>query len=321
LIDCAPEIYLEDRTMTKPGPAAFALFFLAVLLPAGCRTPNIRRAAPRGATSILKQLEALGEERTIALEGDIRGSAHPCCSLLEAFLKAKKNRAPSKIRLVERNLLGLIKNEYAFSGTDVFDEGTLVRLGELLRADTVVIGWGGEKEKKSFAGDPGRGTPTVKDSYWYTTYLHMVAIDIPSGSVIASWSFFPGSASGICSRISPWIRRNDVVVVQQTLDDQIKGALLAGLHRGSRRRYRMVVRDLVHLLTREAEVQSSDFFSHSNQDRLRISGATVIVGADSAMGMNLRAIDVRSGEIIGGLPGPFSDHITTAYESPRIFSL
>ncbi len=307
--------------MTVPRPAAFVLFFLALLLPAGCRTPNIRNAAPRGATSILDQLEALGDERTIALEGDIRGSAHPCCSLLEAFLKAKRYRTPSKVRLVERNLLGLIKNEYAFSGTDVFDEGTLVRLGELLKADTVVIGWGGEKEKTYYDRNPDTGESVLTDSYWYTSYLHMVAIDIPSGSIIASWSFFPGSASGICSRISPWIRKNDVVVVQETLDDQIKGALLAGLHRGSRGGYKMVVRDLVHLLTREAEVQSSDFFSHSNQDRLRISGATVIVGADSAMGMNLRAIDVRSGEIIGGLPGPFSDHITTAYESPRIFSL
>jgi len=204
---------------------------------------------------------------------------------------------------------------------DVFDEGTRVRLGELLRADTVVIGWGGEKEKKIYGTDPATGERVLEDSYWYTTYLYLVAIDIPTGRMIASWSFFPAPLSGVADKVCPWIRKGDVVVVQPTLEDEVKGALLAGLLKGSRGRYKVVVRDLVHLLTREAERQSSDFFSSTNQDRLRISGATVIIGADSSMGLNLRAIDVRSGEIIGGLPGPLSEHIETGSDRARLFSL
>lgn len=287
----------------------------------GCQTPNVREAAPRGARAILEQLEARGESRTIALEGDIRGAAHPPCSLMEVFLRAREDRPSKRIQLVERNLLGLIQDEYQLSHKDVFDERTRSRLGELLRADTVVIGWGGEKEKRSYGKDPETGEKVVTDSYWYTSYLHMIAIDIPTGCVIASWSYFNGTASSVASKVSPWLRKGDSVVVQPTLDDEIKGALLAGLHRSSRGRYKVVVRDLLVLLMRESSLQSSDFFSSSNQDRLRIAGATVIIGADSAMGLNLRAIDVSSGAIIAGLPGPLSEHLQTAYQKPKTFTL
>jgi len=307
--------------MRKIETASIVALFLVSALAAGCRTPSIRGAAPRGAAAILDQLEALGEERAIALEGDIRGSAHPPCSMTEVFLKAQGKRKRRNIRLVERNLLNLIRDEYEFSRKDLCDEETLVRLGDLLQADTVVIGWGRENEEKAFRKNPATGERVLHESHWYTTYLHMVAIDVSTGRVIASWSYHSRASSQVSGKVCPWIRDGDVVVIQPTLDDEIKSALLAGLHKGSGGRYQVVVRDLVRLLAREARRQSSDFFSSSNQDLLKISGAGVIVGADSAMGLNLRAIDVRSGEIIGGLPGPLSEHIKTFDDSPRMFSL
>lgn len=286
---------------------------LLIALTAGCQTASIKEAAPRGAAAILAQLEARRDARIVVLESDIRGSAHPRCSMMEAFLDARKKRSASKVKLVERDLLGLIKKEHPHGGNAITDEKTRMRLGELLSADTVVIGWAGENEKLIFDED----AKTLKDKFWYTAYLHMVAIDIPTGSLIASWSHYPGMATSIARRISPWIRKDDVVVVQPSLDDEVKSALLAGLQKGRKGRYTIVVPDLVRFLSRDDRPQPADFFSLSNQERLRDAGVSVILGADTVMGLNLRAVDIRSGEIIDGLNGPLSEHVTTTYDDPE----
>lgn len=234
----------------------------------------------------------------------------------EAFLKARKKRPRSKVKLVERDLLGLISREHPQGGKEITDEKTRMRLGEILSADTVVIGWAGENEKLIFDEDAERGTKKLKDKFWYTAYLHMVAIDIPTGSLIASWSHYPGMASAVSRRICPWIRRDDAVVVQPTLDDEVKSALLAGLHKGQQGRYSIVIPDLVRFLLRGKGQRRDDFFSLSNQDRLRDFGVSLIVGADNVMGFNLRAVDVRSGEIIDGLSGPLSRYVSTTHEEP-----
>ncbi len=301
----------------KNGFVNLSLILAAILFGgAGCRTGTISDNAPYGAEAILRQLEKRGEERTIALEGDIRGSANPPCSLMEAFLKARSRLSCAKVKLVERDLLNLIEDEHRFSLSDISDDQSLVRLGELINANTVVIGWGGENKHQIFETDSKTGEKKLEDEFWYTSYLHMIAIDIPTGCVIASWSFYPSTTRDIVCNVSPLVRKDDAVVVQPTLDDEVKSALLASLHMGSRDRYKVVVRDLARLLLREKERQSSDFFSRTSQNRLRISGATTIIGADSAMGRNLRAIDVRSGEIIGGLPGALSHHVRTSVDDP-----
>ncbi len=305
-------------------PSGLLLLLLAVLA-AGCQTPSIKEAAPRGAAAILEQLEARGEERIVALEENIRGAVHPRCSMKEAFLEARKKKPPSRVKLVERDILRLIGDDPRSAAGAAADEKTRLRLGELLSADTVVIGWAGENEELIFDEEEETGTRALKEKHWYTAYLHMVAIDIPSGELIAAWSHYPGMASSISRRICPWIRRNDIVVVQPTLDDEVKSALLAGLQKGREGRYSVVVRDLVPLLTGEKAPdrtsRSAEFFSLSNQNRLRESGVSVIVGADNAMGQNLRAVDIRSGEIIDGLNGPLSEHVKTAYDDPKRFSL
>jgi len=292
---------------------------VTILLPlliaaAGCQTASVKEAAPRGAAAILAQLEARGEERLIVLDNQIRGSAHPRCSLKEAFLKARKKRPRSKIKLVERDLVGLIDREHPQGGGDLTDGKTRMRLGELLSADTVVIGWAGENQKLIFDKKSESGEKALKDKVWYTAYLHMVAIDIPTGSLIASWSHYPAMASAVSRRISPWFRKDDVVVVQPTLDSEVLSALLAGLHRGERGRYSVVIPDLVRLLLGKDDARGDHFFSLANQDRLRDFGATLILGADNVMGLNLRAVDVRSGEIVDGLSGPLAKYVSTSHE-------
>ncbi len=298
---------------------AVAATWLAVLLisTGGCRVASVHENAAEGALAILDQLEKLGTDRIIALEGDIRGFTKPPCSMMEAFLEAKKRRPSTTIKLVERNLIPLIQKEQKTARSDAFDADTRVRLGDLISADTVVIAWGNDCKAKVFKDDASGGDREVKEEYWFTSYLHMVAIDISTGSVIASWSYYPDTPRKVAKKISRWIRDDDTVVVQPSLDDEVKSALLTGLHKASRGRYTVAVRDLLHLLARESKRQSSDFFDTTNRKRLQLSGATTIIGADSAMGFNLRSIDVRTGEILGGLHGPLHDHIPTSHEEPR----
>lgn len=302
----------------KMKKALLATWIAALLIAAGgCRVTAVNENAADGALAILDRLDKLGGNRTIALEGDIRGYINPPCSMMEAFLEAKKKRPDSTIKLVERDLLPLIQNEQKTARGDAFEAESRVRLGQLLSADTVVIAWGNDCKAQIFKEDGQTGARQVKEEFWFTSYLHLVAIDIETGCVIASWSYYPETPRSVAKKVSSWIRDNDTVVVQPSLDDEVKSALLTGLHKGSGGRYSVAVRDLLNLLARESKRQSSDFFDPSNRKRLQLSGATAIIGADSAMGFNLRSIDVLTGEIIGGLPGPLDDHLSTSYEEPR----
>lgn len=306
----------KEVAMNRCQAGLYILLSLIVFV-IGCRTPTVREAAPTGALAILKQLEAYPEDRTIALEGDIRGASHPPCSLMEAFLEALEKKPAGKVQLVERDLLDEIRLEFERNTWDVFDTQSRAKLGELLRANTVVIGWGGEQKEEVFSTNSA-GAQVLEDEFWFTTYLHLVAIDIPTGCVIAAWSYYRDTPSQVARRLSPWIEPGDTVVVQPSLDDEVKSALIAGLYTGSQGAHKVAVRDLLQLLARETRKQASDFFSSTNQDRLRLAGASVIIGADSVMGMNLRAIDVQSGVIRGGLAGPLSRHITTSHYDPKI---
>ena len=275
-----------------------ACFVLSIYAATGCSTPSIPEAAPRGATSILDQLDDMGGSRTYVLADTILGSEY---SLMPAFLDAMGERSGTNTTMVESKLLPLIMKEYELYKNGIWNTRSLSRLGELMKADTVIIGWGEEQRERN--GD---------NVSQYTSYLHLIAVDIPSGCVIASWSYYPATARAVSKRLKKWLEKDDIIVVQSDLNEEVQSALLVGLHRASEGHHKVAVRHLLYLVQNIAEEQASGAFRNETKF-LELTGATAIVAGDDEQGENLRVVDVETRAVRGGLSGKLCNHIRTSY--------